>query len=1051
MLKNVTKIRTNKGNSKDTRNLRNSMVCTTMLSMLLACSFQVPTFAQTVNQPNTNIIRQVLNQSIDSKLYSEYFEGNSEIPHTALPTNTYKVESLENNNEIQEIITNFENGDALFQVKISQNSSQSETNKTIEKSIKLDGEFIEVFYWDKNSNSLTKSANIDNLKNASNTFVYIVTTQSHYIFSNPTNYTNIDNMIQLQENSSNANDISSALNFKMSEKNSNCSVNLKLSQEENIISEYWYMSMPVTESIDYDNITASLNRIYKTGLMINSLILQDGYYMLSPDNFKVSAFSEVKGKNIFYKTLPTETLENLIINATSNFENNLAYSLAEKSSTSQDLLGNWITPATSKWLYYDYNIQNNYIDIKKNSEMALNLIDAYKKYGTSEFLKSAITYGEYLLQYSEIRSHKSTNNGILLEDFSSIEHDKSTFVSLDQQAVSINFLYELYYITSQEKFLNLANQLLQGIQDTKNLWIDENNNLKYFIYAVENSNLLNEYADLSFDNLEKLIKSADYYSTYISSYPNYSIYLEKIIAEQAEALSDTFKSEIGIVAGDTKTILSSTIGNTSFLNDFLNASNYNIKDTSNMMSYSIAKLEPIYSEGDIFPINSEYTSYTENKKTSTIKTIFENGDEYYMNRIIFNEDKDSNYNISIPIIGDNIVVNYIDLETKEWINVECTPENLKNNLPKTTLFIDTDTHSYVFGVSGVYSNDTTNNTLSILKDKEIASTITQNGDNYNFNISFPQEKDIICEYWYTASDKELINWNSDYVLDSLIVHDLSINRRWSYEGYYFPTSYNYIPGGENVIYKQPSNYTGTSFIRYGFYNFAYNFGYFSTEACRKNQNELGYWETGPESAWLREDFNIGNGFYDTRFNTDFGVNLLYAYKRYGKSEFLYDLYEYLDYFIDFANNNSYPTTNGGILVEDYGHALPNERTHVSLNHHLAEMNLLYEVYELTGVEKYLDLANKMLKGVEDTKDQWILDDGNLKYALYYTKNTNVMVDYPYLTYNDLHSTRTILKRLFDQHNSTINYLMESKLEWMIANNVTGYNEYIETSRLIQLN
>lgn len=43
----------------------------------------------------------------------------------------------------------------------------------------------------------------------------------------------------------------------------------------------------------------------------------------------------------------------------------------------------------------------------------------------------------------------------------------------------------------------------------------------------------------------------------------------------------------------------------------------------------------------------------------------------------------------------------------------------------------------------------------------------------------------------------------------------------------------------------------------------------------------------------------------------------------------------------------------------------------------------------------------MLKGVEDTKDQWVLANNNLNYALYYLANTNTMVDYPYLTYNDL--------------------------------------------------
>jgi hypothetical protein len=49
-----------------------------------------------------------------------------------------------------------------------------------------------------------------------------------------------------------------------------------------------------------------------------------------------------------------------------------------------------------------------------------------------------------------------------------------------------------------------------------------------------------------------------------------------------------------------------------------------------------------------------------------------------------------------------------------------------------------------------------------------------------------------------------------------------------------------------------------------------------------------------------------------------------------------------------------------------------------------------------------------------------------------------MVDYPYLTYNDLFTTKQILKNQFKTTNATVEYLMASKKAWMDANNVTGY-------------
>ena len=85
----------------------------------------------------------------------------------------------------------------------------------------------------------------------------------------------------------------------------------------------------------------------------------------------------------------------------------------------------------------------------------------------------------------------------------------------------------------------------------------------------------------------------------------------------------------------------------------------------------------------------------------------------------------------------------------------------------------------------------------------------------------------------------------------------------------------------------------------------------------------------------------------------------------------------------------------------------------------------------------------MLSGIEDTKDQWVLEDNNLAYAIMYTGTANIMVDYPYLTYNDLYKTKDILYKYFNRSSDTINYLMDCKKQWMDNNNVVGYYGYIK--------
>ena len=450
------------------------------------------------------------------------------------------------------------------------------------------------------------------------------------------------------------------------------------------------------------------------------------------------------------------------------------------------------------------------------------------------------------------------------------------------------------------------------------------------------------------------------------------------------------------------------------------------------------KIKTILDNSNIYDIYNKVPEFSErfvdasNFTSKNIQFLFENGDLYRISRINFKENKKERFEISIPIRGNSIFIRYVDPVTKQMVGTG-NIKNLKNN----TLFIDTDTNSYVISVPAVYKNDFSNSTLSVVKEQEVTPVITKKENGYELKISFPQNKDLIGEYWTFEADKPLINWTKE-IFDTLIRHDLGIDRRWSYDGYYFQTPDSYVPFGKGILYKHPANYTGAYFIKNPINDFFKEMGYVMTKICLKNQNNLGYWETGSKSNWLEKDFKIGGNFYDTRFNTDFAVSLLHAYQLYNDKDFLKAAILYGEFFKDFASKNSYKINEGGILVQDYGWQGPHEPTHISLNHHLAEMNFLYELYYVTNEKSYLELANEMLLGVENTKFRWVLPDGNLNYALYYTKDTNKMVDYPYLTYNDLYTTKNILNKLFQKESEAINYLMENKKSYMDRNNIKGY-------------
>ena len=412
---------------------------------------------------------------------------------------------------------------------------------------------------------------------------------------------------------------------------------------------------------------------------------------------------------------------------------------------------------------------------------------------------------------------------------------------------------------------------------------------------------------------------------------------------------------------------------------------------------------------------------------------FENGDIFYQHRYNFKKNDQNNLVTGLSIPGSKIEIRYID-ENNNWY----MSSNIENTAYET-MFIDTDKMSMVIGVPAVYMNDTTANTLVRVPEQEKKIKITKEEGGYRLTYEFPRNKNVIGEIWVLRSNYKLADWSNAKHFEALD-QDLGKERRLCWDGYYFPIPHNYKPNAPNMIYRHPSNYAGASFVKNAAFLATKDLGYVITKICMNNQNAQGYWQTGPQSEWLMSDFNIDAGFYDTRFNTDFAENLINAYKTYNDEEFLDALVRYGEFFKSHAAEHSYPTANGGILVEDYGHTKTHTKTHVSLNHQLAELNLLYRMYDLTKHKPYLELADKMLLAIEDTKDQWVLPSNNLNYALYYTGTYNTMIDYPYLTYNDLYTTRHLLRTYFNRNSDTIQYLMDCKLDWMKKNNVTGYYE-----------
>lgn len=445
--------------------------------------------------------------------------------------------------------------------------------------------------------------------------------------------------------------------------------------------------------------------------------------------------------------------------------------------------------------------------------------------------------------------------------------------------------------------------------------------------------------------------------------------------------------------------------------------------------------------GQWYPYWDISTQETDDAIINQKNVYFSNNDFYWFRKYVFKKTVNGKrYSSSVSLPGNSISVRYVDPLTNQWV---VTSDLEKVNGVKSTLFIDTDTNSAVIGVSGVYKNVFTNNTIEIMRQEETPVIIKNTGGAYNIEFSFPLNAERVGEIWCLQSPGRLVDWSNQNYYNYLKSHDLSKERRWSWDGYYFITPSNYIPSGENIFYRNSAAYTGSSFIRNGTFPAATELGFVMTNECLKNQNAQGFWPTGPVSQWLKADFNIEGSFYDTRFSTDFATSLIFAYKRCGYKPFLDGAIKYGEFFLNYANNNHYDVGDDAWLVCDYSagefQKTPYKKTHCSLNHHVNEINFLYYLYNETNDIRYYETANKMLAGIDNTKYKWVNSEGNLNYALYYYGTNNIMVDYPYLTYNDLFCLKEILNG-YGIKNITVDFLMETKKAYMDLKGITEYKK-----------
>ncbi|MCQ2559206.1 MAG: hypothetical protein MJ157_00595 [Clostridia bacterium] len=297
---------------------------------------------------------------------------------------------------------------------------------------------------------------------------------------------------------------------------------------------------------------------------------------------------------------------------------------------------------------------------------------------------------------------------------------------------------------------------------------------------------------------------------------------------------------------------------------------------------------------------------------------------------------------------------------------------------------------------------------------------------------------IQIEYWSLSSSKPLIDWSSDLNKIIWIGYLLNDESRFNYDGYYY-SSNEYFPPEANSFKLMPSAYVVNGFIQTGGSLASDQLGIAMLDVLQSQQNSEGYFTSQPASLWLKENYGLNGGFYDTRFCTDLAHNYLTAYQKFGIEAFYQTANKYGQFFLKHAQNHHFSLTSNANdwLVEDYWHPESSVSFHASLNHQLKEILFLYDLAITSRETVYSDLADQMLNGLKHTASLWILPDNNLNYALK-ADGSSIGSDYPYLTYNDIFSLQSMLLQIKGEKDPDLQKLAEAKKQWMNVNHVTGY-------------
>ncbi len=241
--------------------------------------------------------------------------------------------------------------------------------------------------------------------------------------------------------------------------------------------------------------------VLRDDISINRKLSLEGLFYRTPNNYKPrSSYSYYLNPANIMGVRAISSLQKE--KSKGRYIDDLVILLGHMAVDQQNDKGFWPTQPKSEWLEKEYEIGYNYYDNRRNADNVTFLLLVYQHY-PDERIKLALEHHlDYLYKVLEEHSVRTSEYGLLFTDYIGDDQSEMSHIALNHQLSVINFLFDWHIKMKDEKAKDYAFRMITGIEDTENLWIKENDDLYYALYADLTPHHYLDYLDLTLSDLK---------------------------------------------------------------------------------------------------------------------------------------------------------------------------------------------------------------------------------------------------------------------------------------------------------------------------------------------------------------------------------------------------------------------------------------------------------------------------------------------------------------------------------------------------------------------